>query len=69
MREEFKYNFTVYRKNKKGNYETIGFVNGNSISEITKRVKSDFNYKFRNNGIISLVNDSGKTINLNSNLF
>ena len=47
--------------------QTLGFVSGNSISELKRIVKEDKNIRFRNHGIITICFDDKECINVNSN--
>ena len=48
--------------------QTLGFVSGNSISELKRIVKKDKNIRFRNHGIITICLDDNDCINVNSNI-
>lgn len=61
-------NIAVTTKDK-GDCTTLGFVSGNSVSEIKETVKADKNYRFRNHGIITICFDDRLSINMNSNKF
>ncbi len=68
--ETYKYHCSVIKiTDKTGGFICLGFVNGNSKAEIKRHIKKDSNYRYRNNGLITICDNSGIDFRMNSNKF
>ena len=70
MDKVYKYHCSVIKiTDKTGGFICLGFVNGNSITEIKRHIKKDSNFKYRNQGLITISDNSGVDFKMNSNKF